>query len=84
MSDVPKCDDKEILKLLKNEESSEKGFRLLMGMYKVRLYHHIRQLVGNHEDADDVLQNVFIKVFRNINNFVIENPGNKIGKIILN
>jgi RNA polymerase sigma factor (sigma-70 family) len=69
MSDVPKCDDKEILKLLKNEESSEKGFRLLMGMYKVRLYHHIRQLVGNHEDADDVLQNVFIKVFRNINNF---------------
>ncbi len=38
-------------------------------MYQERLYWHIRSIVKNHEDADDVLQNVFIKVYRFINNF---------------
>jgi RNA polymerase sigma-70 factor (ECF subfamily) len=37
-------------------------------MYKQRLYWHIRKLVVSHEDTDDVLQNTFIKIFRNIDN----------------
>ncbi|MBS3993188.1 MAG: RNA polymerase sigma factor [Bacteroidetes bacterium] len=40
-----------------------------MGLYKERLYWHIRRIVLNHDDADDVLQNTFIKVYRNIDSF---------------
>ena len=42
---------------------------MLVDQYKERLYWHIRGIVKNHEDADDVLQNVFIKVHRNIKKF---------------
>ncbi len=40
-----------------------------MSLYKERLYWHIRKIVYLHDDADDVLQNTFIKVFKNIHNF---------------
>jgi RNA polymerase sigma-70 factor (ECF subfamily) len=40
-----------------------------MGLYKERLYWHIRKIVISHADTDDVLQNTFIKVYRNIHNF---------------
>ena len=69
MAEVKFSEDHEILRLLRNQDTSDKGFRLLMGTYKERLYYHIRQMVGNHEDADDVLQNVFIEVYRNVQNF---------------
>lgn len=54
---------------LKNSASQEKAFRELISLYKERLYWHIRKIVISHDDADDVLQNTFIKVFKNINNF---------------
>jgi RNA polymerase sigma-70 factor (ECF subfamily) len=54
---------------LKNKETREVAFRELITLYKERLYWHIRKIVISHEDADDVLQNTFIKVFKNINNF---------------
>ena len=41
----------------------------MVSQYQERLYWHIRGIVKNHEDSDDVLQNVFIKVFRNIKKF---------------
>ncbi|WGK66369.1 RNA polymerase sigma factor [Flavobacteriaceae bacterium YJPT1-3] len=40
-----------------------------MRLYKERLYWHVRKIVLNHDDADDVLQNTFIKVFRSIDRF---------------
>ena len=40
-----------------------------MSLYKERLYWHIRKIVISHDDADDVLQNTFIKVYRNIERF---------------
>lgn len=40
-----------------------------MSLYKERLYWHVRKIVISHDDADDVLQNTFIKIFRNIQNF---------------
>jgi len=40
-----------------------------MSLYKERLYWHIRKIVISHDDTDDVLQNTFIKVFKNIDNF---------------
>ncbi len=54
---------------LKNPASQENAFRELISLYKERLYWHIRKIVISHDDTDDVLQNTFIKVFKNINNF---------------
>ncbi len=48
---------------------ADKGFRLLMEKYQERLYWQIRRMVYDHEDANDVLQNCFIKVFRSIHGF---------------
>lgn len=42
---------------------------MLIDTYQERLYWHIRGIVKNHEDADDVMQNVFIKVYKNIAGF---------------
>ena len=42
---------------------------MLLDKYQKPLYWHIRGIVKNHEDADDVLQNVFIKVYKGIKNF---------------
>ena len=54
---------------LKQSESRSKAFEVLVDTYKERLYWHIRRIVLDHDDADDVLQNTFIKVFRNIDGF---------------
>jgi RNA polymerase sigma-70 factor, ECF subfamily len=61
--------DEQILALLRDERSHERGFRLLLQQYRERLYWHIRRIVLTHEDADDVLQNTFIKVYRGILQF---------------
>lgn len=62
-------DDKLLVKELKQPETQERAFRKLMSLYKKRLYWHIRKIVLSHADADDVLQNTFIKVFKNIHSF---------------
>ena len=54
---------------LNDEETREAAFTKLVQRYKERLYFHIRRMVISHEDADDVLQETFIKVFKNIGNF---------------
>lgn len=61
--------DGEILALLAHSSSYERGFRLLVDTYSERMYWQIRKMVLSHEDADDVLQNVFMKVYKNIKNF---------------
>ena len=62
-------DEKLLVAQLKNSDTQELAFRNLMSLYKERLYWHIRKIVLNHDDADDVLQNTFIKVFKNIHSF---------------
>lgn len=57
------------MELLRSEQTFERGFRLLMAQYRERLYWHIRRMVQVHDDADDVLQNTFIKVYRGILHF---------------
>lgn len=47
----------------------EKAFSALVQSYKERLYWHIRRLVCSHEDADDLLQDTFIKIWNSIGNF---------------
>ncbi|MCK5443425.1 MAG: sigma-70 family RNA polymerase sigma factor [Maribacter sp.] len=54
---------------LKQLETQAKAFEVLVNTYKERLYWHIRRIVLNHDDTDDVLQNTFIKVYKNIDNF---------------
>lgn len=61
--------EKELLSQLKSDQTREKAFRDLITLYKERLYWHIRKIVISHDDSDDVLQNTFIKVYKNIGNF---------------
>ena len=61
--------EKLLVAQLKNKKTQELAFRKLMSLYKERLYWHIRKIVYVHDDADDVLQNTFIKVFKNIHSF---------------
>lgn len=66
---VGKVSEKELIRLLCDQQTKEKGFRVLVLQYQERLYWHIRKIVKIHEDTDDVLQNVFIKIYRNISKF---------------
>lgn len=61
--------DEQILELLGSDQTYERGFRLLMSTYKELLYWQIRRIVQVHNDADDVLQNTFIKVYNGIARF---------------
>ena len=54
---------------LTNVQTREKAFRKLISLYKERLYWHIRKMVISHDDTDDVLQNTFIKIYKNISKF---------------
>lgn len=61
--------DEQILEDMHRADTQEKAFRALMTKYQERLYLHIRRMNLEHADADDVLQNTFVKVFRNIKKF---------------
>jgi len=54
---------------LKEKGTQNKYFEILLNKYKEPIYWHIRKIVLDHDDAHDVLQNTFIKVFKAINNF---------------
>ena len=61
--------DRDLILDLKTEGKKELAFRLLVKNYQQRLYWHIRKIVVSHDDADDLMQNVFIKVWKNIDSF---------------
>lgn len=63
------ADDAVILEMLKDPVQKDKGFVLLMNKYKEPIYWHIRRLVVTHEDAEDILQETFINVYRFANSF---------------
>lgn len=62
-------DDKELLMLFKEEATKEAAFTKIIKKYQEKLYWHVRRLVVEHEDANDVLQNMFVKVWRSLDNF---------------
>lgn len=66
---MSKISDKEILQRFRNPATKEAAFSLLVQKYQERLYWHIRRLVIHHDDANDVCQNMFIKVWRNLDKF---------------
>lgn len=61
--------DEAILHLTRHAHTREEGYRQLVMAYQQRLYQVIRRQVPSHEDADDVMQNTFLKVFRHLDRF---------------
>ena len=62
-------EEKLFIETLINPKTQNVAFKQLVQQYQKPLYFHIRNIVLNHDDTDDVLQNTFIKVFSNLKNF---------------
>ncbi len=62
-------EDKELLEKISNPDTRNYGFNLLVRKYQQRVYSHVRKMVIDHDDADDVTQEIFIKIHRYIQNF---------------
>ncbi|MEI6311904.1 MAG: sigma-70 family RNA polymerase sigma factor [Bacteroidota bacterium] len=61
--------DKELVAMLRMKASKEKAFTLLVKKYQQQIYYQIRRIVLQHEDANDILQNVFLKAWTGIDLF---------------
>src|SRR4051812_47228671 len=61
--------DAELLIRFRNPETKESAFTSIIKKYQEKLYWHIRRMVVDHDDANDVLQNVFIRVWNGLQNF---------------
>jgi RNA polymerase sigma factor (sigma-70 family) len=66
---IQNLDDKELLLQFKDPANKEKAYTHIIKKYQEKLYWHIRRLVVQHDDANDVLQNMFIKVWKGLENF---------------
>lgn len=64
-----KIDEQHILSLLRTEGERAKGFEVLVSQYSEQLYWKIRSIVLSHDDANDILQNLFMKVWRSLDEF---------------
>ena len=65
-------EDHELLEKILDPESRNYGFNLLVRKYQERIYWIIRKMVIDHDDANDVTQEVFIKVWKNLDKFRAE------------
>ena len=61
--------DTELLLQFRDPATKEKGYTAIIKKYQEKLYWHIRRMVVSHDDTDDVLQNVFIRVWKGLENF---------------
>jgi len=61
--------DNELIKLFHTTDRKHYAFNLLVRKYQEKIYYFIRRMVIDHDDADDVAQNVFIKVWNNLDSF---------------
>jgi RNA polymerase sigma-70 factor (ECF subfamily) len=62
-------EEKDFIKLLLDPKTQNEAFQKLLNTYQKPLYFHIRNIVLNHDDADDVLQNTFLKTYQYLKNF---------------
>lgn len=62
-------EEKEFIKDLLNPKTQNEAFKKLLRDYQKPLYNHVRNIVLNHDDADDVLQNTFVKIFQYLKDF---------------
>jgi RNA polymerase sigma-70 factor, ECF subfamily len=61
--------DKDLILRFRQEGQRNHAFNLIVRKYQERLYWHIRKMVISHDDADDVIQNTFIKAFQGLERF---------------
>jgi len=57
-------EDALIIEKFASESTREEAFKLLLNKYQQKIYWHVRRMVLDHDDADDVVQDIFIKVWR--------------------
>jgi len=62
-------EDSELIEKLKNEDTRNYAFNLLVRKYQERIYWHIRKMVISHDDSDDLVQEVFVKVWKYLDKF---------------
>src|ERR1043166_6720950 len=61
--------DTELLIQFREPVTKERAYTAIIKKYQEKLYWHIRRMVVDHDDANDVLQNVFIRVWKGLENF---------------
>jgi len=66
---VQVVEDAEILSKFQDEKTRNEAFNLLLKKYQQKIYWHIRRMVIDHDDADDIAQDVFVKVWKNLPTF---------------
>jgi len=64
-----KIDENLIIEAMRSKSSRHKGLKMMMDAYQNRLYWHIKRLVVRHDEAEDLLQNSFIKAYQNFDKF---------------
>lgn len=62
-------EDSELIEKLKNEDTRNYAFNLLVRKYQERIYWHIRKMVIDHDDSDDLVQEVFVKIWKYLDKF---------------
>ena len=62
-------EDRDLLEKLRNPDTRNFGFNALVRKYQTKVYWHIRKMVIDHDDADDLTQDVFVKIHKSIGNF---------------
>lgn len=66
---MKQVEDPEILLKFSVQKTQNEAFNLLLNKYQQKIYWHIRRLVIDHDDADDLVQETFVKVWKNLANF---------------
>ena len=69
LNPLDRITDDQILDMVADQATFEKGIKFLLLKYQEKVYWHIRRMTDNHEDTNDIVQNTFIKVFKNIHDF---------------
>jgi RNA polymerase sigma factor (sigma-70 family) len=62
-------EDHQIIENFKDPSTKNKAFNALLEKYQQRIYWHIRKIVIDHDDTDDVIQEVLIKIYKNLSGF---------------
>ena len=66
---MPEYTDIELVELFRNADKKHYAFNLLVRKYQEKIYYFVRRMVVDHDDSDDVVQNIFIKVWNNLGSF---------------
>jgi len=66
---MPEYTDIELVELFHDADKRHYAFNLLVRKYQEKVYYFVRRIVIDHDDADDVVQNIFIKVWNNLGSF---------------